>query len=391
MELSYSSRRRGRFAAVVASLGIVALGLTACSDSGSSANESEEVQQVADVTFGFEDGATGVSVTEPVTVSVENGEFSEVEMTNEDGKVIESDMSDDGTSWSSAEPLGYSRTYTVTATADGKTTSQSFTTVTPAIEANVSVSPLDGSEVGVGQTIAVRFGVSVEDREAVEDAIEITTEPSVDGAFYWLSNSEVRWRPQEYWEPGTKVQVKTNTYGLDLGNDYFGASDQESDFTIGDRVIARVDDNTKTMSLEKNGEVLRTVPVSLGRSEWATPNGTYMVGDRHESLVMDSSTFGLTGAGAYRIPVNYATQMSYSGIYIHGAPWSVWAQGSQNTSHGCINVTDADAKWFQENLKRGDIVTVENTVGPDLPGVDGLGDWNIPWSTWSAGNANPST
>lgn len=391
MELSYSSRRRGRFAAVVASLGVVALGITACSDSGSSSNEAEAVQQAAEVTYGFEDGATGVSVTEPVTVSVENGEFSEVEMTNEEGKVIKSEMSEDGTSWSSAEPLGYSRTYTVTATADGKTTSQSFTTVTPAIEANVSLSPLDGSEVGIGQTIAVRFGVSVEDREAVEDAIEITTEPSVDGAFYWLSNSEVRWRPQEYWEPGTKVKVKANTYGLDLGNDYFGADDQESEFTIGDRVIARVDDNTKTMSLEKNGEVLRTVPVSLGRSEWATPNGTYMVGDRHESLVMDSSTFGLTGAGAYRTPVNYATQMSYSGIYIHGAPWSVWAQGSQNTSHGCINVTDADAKWFQENLKRGDIVIVENTVGPELSGVDGLGDWNIPWSTWSAGNANPST
>lgn len=391
MELSYSSRRRGRFAAVVASLGVVALGITACSDSGSSSNEAEAVQQAAEVTYGFEDGATGVSVTEPVTVSVEKGEFSEVEMTNEEGKVIKSEMSEDGTSWSSAEPLGYSRTYTVTATADGKTTSQSFTTVTPAIEANVSLSPLDGSEVGIGQTIAVRFGVSVEDREAVEDAIEITTEPSVDGAFYWLSNSEVRWRPQEYWEPGTKVKVKANTYGLDLGNDYFGADDQESEFTIGDRVIARVDDNTKTMSLEKNGEVLRTVPVSLGRSEWATPNGTYMVGDRHESLVMDSSTFGLTGAGAYRTPVNYATQMSYSGIYIHGAPWSVWAQGSQNTSHGCINVTDADAKWFQENLKRGDIVIVENTVGPELSGVDGLGDWNIPWSTWSAGNANPST
>ena len=37
--------------------------------------------------------------------------------------------------------------------------------------------------------------------------------------------------------------------------------------------------------------------------------------------------------------------------------------------------------------KRGDIVEVLNTTGPTLSGTDGLGDWNIPWDTWKAGNA----
>jgi hypothetical protein len=31
---------------------------------------------------------------------------------------------------------------------------------------------------------------------------------------------------------------------------------------------------------------------------------------------------------------------------------------------------------------------VVNTLGSILPGTDGLGDWNIPWDQWRAGNAN---
>ena len=122
--------------------------------------------------------------------------------------------------------------------------------------------------------------------------------------------------------------------------------------------------------------------------KWATPNGVYQIGDQYEALTMDSNTFGYSEAeGGYVTDVSYATQMSYSGIYIHAAPWSVWAQGSQNTSHGCINLSMENANWVYQNFKRGDIVTVKNSTGPTLPGYDGLGDWNIDWKTWKAGNA----
>ena len=79
--------------------------------------------------------------------------------------------------------------------------------------------------------------------------------------------------------------------------------------------------------------------------------------------------------------------MSYSGIYVHSAPWSVGAQGNANVSHGCLNVSPANAQWFYDNTKRGDVVEVRGTVGSTLSGVEGLGDWNIPWSQWKAGNA----
>ncbi|WP_411206742.1 L,D-transpeptidase [Corynebacterium callunae] len=341
-----------------------------------------------------DDEAEEVNPAEPVIVKSMGDGLAEVTMTNEEGYEVESELSADGRTWTTAETLGYNRTYTIEATdKNGESSTTVFSTISPTSTTSVALSPLADSVVGVGQTIGFRFGSPVGDRQAAQDAITITTSPAVEGAFYWLNDYEVRWRPAEYWQPGTEVTVEANIYGQKLGDGLWGETDNATNFTIGDRVEAVADDNTKTMSVYKNGELLRTMPVSFGRdtAEWATPNGTYIIGDRNESMIMDSTTFGLGyEEGGYRTSVKYATQMSYSGIYVHAAPWSVGSQGVSNVSHGCINVSTENAQWFQETVKRGDIVTVKNTVGSTLSGTDGLGDWNIPWSTWSAGNADES-
>ncbi|WP_027004260.1 L,D-transpeptidase [Corynebacterium halotolerans] len=341
------------------------------------------------------DGATDVDPSEPVTVTARGEGLSEVTMTNESGGVVEASLSADSRTWITEEVLGYNRTYTIEATdRNGTSTTTVFSTATPAATTGVALSPLPGSTVGVGQTIAFRFSSVVDDRQAAQDAITIETSPQVEGGFYWLNNRELRWRPREYWEPGTEVSVSADIYGVDFGGGLYGSEDNATNFTIGDRVETVVDDATKTMTVYRNGEELRTIPVSLGRDNatWATPNGIYIIGDEHESMIMDSTSFGLGyDEGGYRTPVKYATQMSYSGIFVHAAPWSVGAQGNTNTSHGCINVTTEAAAWFQDVVKRGDIVTVKNTVGTTLSGYDGLGDWNIPWSEWSQGNADETS
>ncbi len=104
---------------------------------------------------------------------------------------------------------------------------------------------------------------------------------------------------------------------------------------------------------------------------------------------MDSSTYGVpvSSPGGYRETVYFDTQMSYSGIYLHAAPWSLGDQGNTNVSNGCLNVSPDNAEWFMNTALRGDIVVVKNTIGPVLPGTDGLGDWNIPWDVWKKGNA----
>ena len=155
-------------------------------------------------------------------------------------------------------------------------------------------------------------------------------------------------------------------------------------------MIAVADDDAKSMTVRINGEVARSMPISMGKNSTPTANGTYIIGDRYANLIMDSSTYGVpvNSPDGYRTEVDWATQMSYSGIYVHSAPWSIGSQGSSNVSHGCLNVSPGNALWFYNNTKRGDIVQVVNTVGSTLPGTDGLGDWNIPWS--SGGPATPA-
>lgn len=348
---------------------------------------------VPKLTATVEDGAVGVPVDQPITLSVQGGVLGTVSMLDQDGEAVEGVMSPDGLSWSAAEPLGYNKRYTITAQSLGLggivSEAINFKSHSPANLTMPYLSPGDGAVVGVGQPIAVRFDESIPDRVAAEKAITVVTDPPVAGAFYWLSNSEVRWRPQNFWEPGTRVTVKVNTYGVDLGEGLYGQENLSSSFSIGDRLIATADDNTKMLTIRRNGEVVKTMPISMGKDSTPTNNGTFIIGDRYQRLIMDSSTYGVptNSPDGYRLEVDWATQMSYSGIYVHSAPWSVGAQGSANTSHGCLNVSPENAKWFYNNTKRGDVVEVQGTVGSVLSGVEGLGDWNIPWSQWKAGNA----
>ncbi len=340
------------------------------------------------------DGAVGVPVDSPVTVSAGDGVLGAVTMINEDGDPVDGQLSPDGLTWSTAEQLGYNKQYTLTAEALGlggvARNRMTFETQSPENLTMPYVMPNDGEVVGIGQPIAIRFDEDIPNRLAAQKAINVRTDPPVEGAFYWLNNREVRWRPAQYWKPGTKVDVAVNTYGVDLGDGLFGQEDITTRFTIGDQVIATADDNTKTLTVRRNGEVIRTMPISMGKDSTPTDNGAYIIGDRYSHLIMDSSTYGVpvNSPNGYRLEVDWATQMSYSGIYVHSAPWSVGSQGSTNVSHGCLNVSPSNAIWFYDNIKRGDIVEVINTVGPTLSGTDGLGDWNIPWEQWRAGNAN---
>jgi lipoprotein-anchoring transpeptidase ErfK/SrfK len=340
------------------------------------------------------DGAVGVAVDTPVTVSAEDGVLDAVTMVNEEGEPVSGQLSPDGITWSTTEPLGYNKRYTLNAQSLGlggvTTREMTFETHSPENLTMPYLLPNDGEVVGIGQPVAIRFDENIPNRLAAEKVITVKTNPPVEGAFYWLNNRELRWRPAQYWEPGTTVDVAVNTYGVDLGDGLFGQDDVTTRFTIGDAVITTIDDSTKTLTVTRNGEVIKTMPISMGKNSTPTNNGTYLVGDRYSHIIMDSSTYGVpvNSPNGYRTEVDWATQISYSGIFVHAAPWSVGSQGYSNVSHGCINMSTSNGRWFYDNSKRGDIVEIVNTVGATLPGTDGLGDWNIPWDQWKAGNAN---
>ncbi|GFG75261.1 L,D-transpeptidase [Mycobacterium botniense] len=401
-QVGFMGRPRQRRAWLAALMLFAAFGGGGCSSGGGPAPAkviTDKATPFADLlvpklTASVTDGAVGVAVDAPVTVSAEDGVLASVTMVNENGRSVSGQLSPDGVHWSTTEPLGYNRRYTLNAKALGlggvATRQITFQTHSPQNLAMPYVIPQDGEVVGVGQSVAIRFDENIANRAAAEKAITITANPPVEGAFYWLNNREVRWRPEHFWKPGTAVDVAVNTYGVDLGDGVFGEDSVKTHFTIGDEFIATADDTTKMLTVRINGEVVKVMPTSMGKDKTPTANGIYVVGERFKHVIMDSSTYGVpvNSPDGYRTEVDWATQISYGGVFVHSAPWSVGAQGHTNTSHGCLNVSPSNAQWFYEHTKRGDVVEIINTVGPTLSGTEGLGDWNIPWEQWRAGNAN---
>lgn len=338
------------------------------------------------------DKAADVAPGEPVTVAATGGTVAEVLLKGQDGKQVAGALAADGTTWASTEKLGYGKTYTVTATGkDPKgatvTSASTFTTAKAKRQTALSMNPLDGQKVGVGQPFAFYFDAAIADKPAAEKAIKITASPATEGAFYWFGEKEVHWRPKEYWKSGTTVTVDAAIYGRHLGNGVFGREDRKATVTIGDSVVAVADGATHQMTVTVNGTVARTIPISMGKKAHETPVGTYVVMSEHTNYTMDSSTYGVPvdSSAGYRTKVAVASRMSNSGIFYHSAPWSVRDQGQRNVSHGCINMSTENAAWLQSISNKGDVITVQNSGGPVLEAWDGLSVWQIPWETWKAG------
>ena len=337
-------------------------------------------------------GAADISPLGPVSLAVDHGTLQSVTVTNADGKQLAGAIAADGRSFGITEELGYGRTYVVAASAvdpAGLVSAQAyqFSTLTPGNKTLATAFPTDGMTVGVGQPIAIYFDEPIADKAAVQKMITVTTSTPVEGAFYWLSDKEVHWRPRNFWPPNIHVDVAVLIYGKDVGNGIFGQEDKRFAFDIGQSKVAFIDDNTHHMIVQFDNVQVADIPVSLGRNKYPTYNGIHVVAEKYESKIMDSSTWGLTGTGAYRTEVFWATRISSSGEFVHAAPWSVGSQGYENVSHGCVNVSTDWAKWFYDNFTYGDVVMISNTVGPQLQVWDGYGDWTLSWDEYAKGGA----
>jgi lipoprotein-anchoring transpeptidase ErfK/SrfK len=389
--------RRGRG---VVMAGIAVMLIAGCSgggenaggSGGSTSSSAPPPPKPVTLTLALANGAADVSPGLPVIATAADGKLTEVKLTNPEGKVVEGKMNPESTQWTNTEPLGYAKTYKLTATAtgeDGKpqTKESSFTTVKPRTLTYVSTNPQDGTTIGVGQPLAFYFDEPVADKVAAEKMLEITTEPKVEGAFYWFNKKEVHWRPEKFWKSGTKITMHVKVYGKHVGDGIYGQEDRTITTTVGDEVIHEADGQSHQVITKVNGQVVRTMPTSMGKPADATPTGTYVLMEKHNHMIMDSTTYGLAlENGGYRTPVDWAYRMSNSGIFFHRAPWSIGDQGRRNVSHGCLNLSPENAKWVFDNSKQGDVVIVTNSGGPVLESWDGFGDWQVPWAQWVQGN-----
>ena len=225
--------------------------------------------------------------------------------------------------------------------------------------------PATGSTVGVAQPIIINFPGRVDDAGAAISAVHVSSVPPVPGKFYWMTPTQLRWRPLSFWPAHTAVTVD--------------AGGTVTNFRTGDSLVATADDSTHQLTVTRDGTVEKTIPMSMGMSagNHQTPNGTYYVQEKMPSVVMDSSTYGVpvNSTYGYKVTVDLAVRFDNVGDFVHSAPWSVDDQGKRDVSHGCINISPSNAKWFFDNFGPGDPIIVKNSTGGSYPKNDGSSDW----------------
>ncbi len=386
-------RWAARLAAVVAvaagCTGGTGGGGTGSSGAGGDRDGGQQQAATATVTVQPAKDADAVSPADPVVVTAAGGTLTGVKVSSA-GREITGNLDTGKTKWTSKTPLAFSTRYAVSAEATNatgqKTTATSaFTTATATKQVFPGVSPLRGTTVGVGMPIRVYFDAPVTDRKAAVQHMKVTTSVPTLGAWRWFSDSEVHWRPRGYWTGGTQVALDTDLFGVKLGNGVYGGAnaDRHIEFTIGRSQVSIADARTHQMTVYVNGKPVRTLPVSMGSDKNPTKGGPHVVIDKNRVKTMDSRTFGLAlDAGGYRAKVEFATRISNNGEFVHSAPWSVAQQGQSNVSHGCINLSPANAAWFFGFSQIGDVVDVHGTPKPLGPKDGDIYDWAIPWGQW---------
>jgi lipoprotein-anchoring transpeptidase ErfK/SrfK len=142
------------------------------------------------------------------------------------------------------------------------------------------------------------------------------------------------------------------------------------------------------LTVTENGAVIKTFPMSSGKDEFPTMSGKHLVLGKSPKVVMDSRTNGipLDSPDGYLEDVFWDTQISSTGEYVHAAPWSVNSQGRRNVSHGCINISTANAEWFFNWSQRGDVVEVTGTPRPPNNDISVV-DWKLGYDEWRQGSA----
>ncbi|MEV0380408.1 Ig-like domain-containing protein [Nonomuraea sp. NPDC050643] len=337
------------------------------------------------------DGATKVAPDTGVGVKATGGQVTKVTVADAKGREVRGAVGADGT-WRPRWALRPSTAYTVSAQAtgtDGKpvTGRSTFTTLKPKRALESGMSPLDGEKVGVGMPIQLLLSRPVtaqRDRAAVERSLVIRMSKPVEGAWSWVSDREVQFRPREYWPVGQRVTVVAHLAGVRAGPGVWGTKDRSLSFTVGPEHITKVSAGSHRAVVRENGEVVKTIPVSLGKPGDDSYSGVMIAQEKAADIVMDSATIG--EPGEYRIRTKWNVRMTYSGTFFHAAPWSTGAQGSRNVSHGCVNAGPADARWFYEFTQRGDIIEVSGT-SRKLEFGNGPTPWAKSWEDWLAGSA----
>ncbi|AGL14841.1 Ig-like domain-containing protein [Actinoplanes sp. N902-109] len=341
-------------------------------------------------------GKKGVPVSAEIGVKVSGGKVTTVAVKDDKGKSVAGSLREDRSAWVPARPLKNSKTYEASVTAvseagTSRTETTKFTTMAkPAKETGTGLYLFDDHTYGVAMPVVVEFnpGIKKNDRAAVQKRMFVKSEPAQPGTWSWTSNgTQAYYRPPNFWQSGTKLTVRIAVGGLPTGGGRYGDQDRSASAKIGRSFVMKVDNKAKKMTVVQDGKTVRTLPVSLGAPKHPSSSGTMVVMEKLAATVFD--TRGEVPAGeSYVTNIEYAQRLTWSGQYIHSAPWSVGSQGRRNVSHGCVNVSPSNARWLFDKTLVGDPVTVRGTEDKLVYG-NGWTPWDLSWKEFVKGSALP--
>jgi lipoprotein-anchoring transpeptidase ErfK/SrfK len=383
-----SARRLGLVAGiVVAALSLV---LAACSSgSGHSGNRGDTSASKSspkptpratlaaqDISITPANGSKAADPSAGITVNARKGTLTSV-AARESGTTVPGSMSRDGKSWHTQWTLATEQSYTVTASArvPGQgtlTRTVSFRTLTPASTFHTEIFEGYDQTYGVGMPIMLTFSEPITNKAAVERSLQLTTSNPVTGAWYWDGDEHLNFRPENYWPSGTKVSFTGHLAGVEGAKGSYGAANLTQSFNIGRSLIAVTSATAHQTKIYLNGSLKYTWPASTGKASTATPNGTYVSVEKENPVRMIGGTKGTPGY--YNELVPYSVRFTFSGDYMHDAPWSVGEQGSSNVSHGCVNLSPTDSKIYYDLSIPGDPITVTDSTK--------AGKWDDGWTEW---------
>ncbi|MFC7532546.1 Ig-like domain-containing protein [Actinoplanes sp. GCM10030250] len=363
------------------------------SASGAPVPESTTVASPVSLTITPAKDKKNVPVSSEIGVKVSGGEVTSVTLKDAKGKAVSGEMREDGSSWVPSKPLKTKQTYEATVVATGQggastTQTTSFTTMgEPGRRTGTGLYLFDGNTYGVAMPVVVEFnpGIKKADRAEVQKRMFVETEPAQPGVWSWTaSGTQAYYRAPEFWKPGTTLKVRIAVGGLPTGKNIYGDRDRSATSKIGRSFEMKVDNGSKKMTVVQDGKTVKTMPVSLGKKSTPSSSGTMVVMQKMAETVFD--TTDTDGADGYRTEIQYAQRLTWSGQYIHSAPWSTGDQGRRNVSHGCVNVSPSNARWLFDKTLVGDPVTVKGT-GDKLEYGNGWTPWDVSWEKFAEGSA----
>ncbi|MGY4975953.1 Ig-like domain-containing protein [Streptomyces sp. 900105755] len=382
---------------------VIALGagVTACGSDGNPL--ADKPYDAADqISFNTPTG-TGkrADPDKPLEVVAKSDEDRITDVTAQDatGRFVAGELDADGRRWHSTSPLAANAHYTVQVStedengAPGRKT-LTFDTSTPTTRQRLKITfgPKAG-EYGVGQPVTAQLDHPIKDkaqRAIVERALRVDSVPAVVGSWYWVSDKELHYRPKDYWPAHATIQVHSNLDGIRISDRLWGGPAAPLKLTTGDKLLAVTDAAAHQMTVYKDDKEINQIPVTTGKPGFETRNGVKVVLEKQYFVRMRGTTVGIAEgtSDSYDLPVYYATRVTWSGEYVHAAPWSVGSQGYANVSHGCTGMNTSNAEWFFDTIHPGDLVKVVNSNGKTMENFgNGFGDWNITWQNWRKGSA----